>query len=118
MKQLKANKTSLYQLVESRLFAFQEWAVIPKLRDMLFRKAYRNPDYFLEWQTEEGSYTAWFGTCVGKALLTINYYCGSKPEQRKVFEIPMDELNRRGLIEEKEEGKRYVHQKDEPEPGR
>ena len=61
MLRLKANKTSLYKLVNY-------YVSLPRMRQTQFTKAYRSPDYWLTW-------TDGWGRC-GKAFLSA---CGGKP---------------------------------------
>ena len=72
MFRLKANKTSLYKLVG-------EFEDLPPMRRVTITKAYRTPDWWLKWTNADGLLcVAFFSTCMGKALLSIDKkeFCG------------------------------------------
>ena len=64
MLRLKANKTSLYRLVG-------QYAKLPKMYKTEFKKAPRQPDYWLKWFDGEFFCSAFFTGCVGGPLLSI-----------------------------------------------
>lgn len=53
MLRLKANKTSLYNLVAT-------YKPLPGMRRVDFKKANGRPDYWLEWTTDDGHTKAFF----------------------------------------------------------
>lgn len=64
MLRLKANKTSLYNLVA-------EFMPLPGIRRVDFTKAPRTPDYWLEWATGDGYAKAFLSSSLGHPILTI-----------------------------------------------
>ena len=95
MLRLKATKTSLYKLVG-------EYEALPPMRRVEFTKAYRTPDWWLNWTDAAGLWcTAFFAVCMGKPLLSIgkNEFCGPQTS-REVHELELDNLRERGMVEE------------------
>ena len=61
---LKANKTSLYNLVAT-------YKPLPGMRRVDFQKANGRPDYWLEWTTDDGHTKAFLSSSLGCPILTI-----------------------------------------------
>ena len=61
---LKANKTSLYNLVAT-------YKPLPGMRRVDFQKANGRPDYWLEWTTDDGHMKAFLSSSLGHPILTI-----------------------------------------------
>ena len=64
MLRLKANKTSLYNLVAT-------YKPLPGMRRVDFQKANGRPDYWLEWTTDDGHTKAFLSSSLGHPILTI-----------------------------------------------
>ena len=64
MLRLKANKTSLYNLVAT-------YKPLPGMRRVDFQKANGRPDYWLEWTTDDGHTKAFLSSTMGHPVLTI-----------------------------------------------
>ena len=95
MFRLKANKTSLYKLVG-------EFEDLPPMRRVTITKAYRTPDWWLKWTDADGLLcVAFFSTCMGKALLSIDKkeFCGPQVS-RVVHDLDTKDLLERGMVEE------------------
>lgn len=95
---LKATKTSLYNLVGA-------FAQLPKMRRTEFKKAFRSPDYWLEWYADGTEYRAFFAAGWGTALLAIESKeyddaSGDYRHTREVHKVSLDELRERDLVEE------------------
>lgn len=95
MLRLRATKTSLYRLVS-------DYEILPPMRRVRLTKAYRTPDWWLKWTDADGLLcVAFFSTCMGKALLSIEKkeFCG--PEvSRVVYGLDLEDLRSRGMVEE------------------
>ena len=95
MLRLKATKTSLYKLVH-------EYQSLPPMRRTRFTKAFREPDYWLEWRNADGLFCkAFLSACGGSALLSVTRkeFCG--PERGYVtYGLELPELRKRGMVEE------------------
>ena len=91
---LKANKTSLYNLVAT-------YKPLPGMRRVDFTKAPRTPDYWLEWATGDGYAKAFLSTIMGRPLLsiTIRDVDGSQLSY-KVHNLSVEGLRERGMVEE------------------
>ena len=85
MLRLKANKTSLYNLVAT-------YKPLPGMRRVDFQKANGRPDYWLEWTTDDGHTKAFLSSSLGHPILTITTHdaaafplrdCGSAAWWRK-----------------------------------
>ena len=95
MLRLKATKTSLYKLVH-------DYEPLPPMRRTRFTKAYREPDYWLEWADADGLWCrAFLSSCGGSALLAVTRkeFCGPE-HSRVVYGLGLPELRRRGMVEE------------------
>lgn len=94
MLRLKANKTSLYKLVAA-------YEVLPSMRRVRFTKAYRRPDYWLEWVNASGLLcVAFFATCMGKPMLAIERKeIGGPQVSRVVHGLDTKDLQERGMVE-------------------
>lgn len=94
MLRLKANKTSLYNLVGT-------YEAMPPMRRVTITKAYRAPDWWMKWTDADGLLcVAFFSACGGKALLSITKkeFCG--PEiSRVVHAIDLQDLQERDMVE-------------------
>ena len=99
MMQLKATKTSLYNFITC-------YEPLPEMRKTEFIKAIRARSWWLKWYDGELYCKAYFSTCAGRALLSIEKYIdgayGIQMISRKVYNISLDDLRARGMIEEKE----------------
>lgn len=94
MFRLKANKTSLYKLVNT-------YEDLPPMRRVEFTKAYRTPDWWLKWTDADGLLCeAFFFTCMGKPLLSIDKkeFCGPQVS-RIVHTLDTKDLLERGMVE-------------------
>lgn len=93
MLRLKANKTSLYKLVH-------DYEPVPPMRRTQFTKAFRDPDYWLEWADACGLWCkAFFSTCGGKPLLSITKRDGGEEVSRVVHGLTLSDLLERGMVE-------------------
>ena len=94
MLRLKANKTSLYKLVG-------EYEDLPPMRQVTITKAYRVPGWWLRWTDAAGLLcVAFFDTCMGQALLSIEKkeFCGPQVS-RVVHDLDAKGLLERGMVE-------------------
>ena len=98
MLRLKATKTSLYKLVAE---------FVPNLPPMRsgtsFIKYPRTPDYALDWITQEWDTAhAFFSTCMGRPLLSIEIKSGEtgKTVNRTTHAMNLRDLRERGMVEE------------------
>ena len=92
---MKANKTSLYKLVA-------EYEDLPPMRQVTITKAYRSPDWWLKWTDADGLLCmAFFATCLGKPLLSIEKkeFCGPQVSC-VVHDLDAKALLERGMVEE------------------
>lgn len=90
---LKANKTSLYKLVA-------EFAPLPGIRRVDFTKAFRTPEYWLEWVTDDGYAKAFLSVCAGHPVLsiTVRDIDGSQISY-EAHTLPVSALRERGMVE-------------------
>ena len=95
MFRLKANKTSLYKLVGT-------YEALPTMRRVTITKAPRTPDWWLEWADGGGMWCkAFFSTCMGKPLLSIEKKEFGGPQvSRVVYDLDAKDLLERGMVEE------------------
>ena len=79
---LKANKTSLYNLVAT-------YKPLPGMRRVDFQKANGRPDYWLEWTTDDGHTKAFLSSSLGHPILTITTHdaAGSCTMRRTAFPL-------------------------------
>lgn len=95
MERLKANKTRLWELVrdytEGTPYAVEERCVCR------FWKAYRRPDYYLEWMTDEGLCRASLVPVMGRVLLSVDVDRGHW-DRVMMKRISMNDLRRRGMV--------------------
>lgn len=101
MLHLKATKTSFYKLIEEKTQLIPE-VVMTSLRKSRFWKAFRRPDYFLEWRWEEHFYRAFLAAVCGTPLLTIERYKDGEMDNRQVIWLPLKELQDLGMVKEVE----------------
>lgn len=101
MERLKANKTKLWELV--RDYTEGTPYEVEKRCACRFWKAHRRPDFYLEWQSEEGPCRAGLAAVMGKALLSIdvNHGCWVRVILKR---ISMENLRRRGMTEKRRDG--------------
>lgn len=95
MLRLKANKTSLYRLVG-------QYAKLPKMNKTEFKKAPRQPDYWLEWFDGDFCKAFFAGRC-GQAVLIVTKQDSFLHEHtifREVNRLSIDDLRERGMIED------------------
>lgn len=118
MLRLKATKTSLYRLVAAYVDN------LPPMRSgTQFIKYPRRPDYAMDWITPEwDTGHAFFSTCMGHALLSIEIKGGKTGTvSRKVYDLDPQDLRERGMVEEfvpaaerrrtkREEGEEICHE--------
>ena len=96
MMQLKATKTSLYKLVST-------YEDLPGMRKTTIKKAYRRPDWWLEWVDERGlRCNAFFSIVLGQPLLAIEKMERFERRQisRVVHRLDINDLMERGMTEE------------------
>lgn len=96
MERLKANKTKLWELV--RDYTEGTPYEVEGRSFCRYWKAYRCPDYYLEWQTEEGPCRAGLMTVMGKVLLSVEVDRGCW-ERVMLKRVSMENLRRRGMVE-------------------
>ena len=96
MLRLTANKTKLYTLVADYVDN------LPPMRKATFTKYPRTPDYALEWATEREKGRAFFSTCMGRPLLSVEIRDGEtgKTVSRNVYNLDLQDLRERGMVEE------------------
>lgn len=98
MLRLKTTKTSLYRLVAEYV------ANLPPMRSgTQFIKYLRRPDYAMDWITPEWDTAhAFFSTCMGRPLLSIEIKDGETGEtvSREVYNLDLQDLRERGMVEE------------------
>ena len=94
MFRLKANKTSLYKLVGS-------YEAMPPMRRVTIKTAHRAPDWWLKWTDADGLLcVAFFSTCLGKPLLSIEKKeFGGPRVSRVVHDLDAKDLLERGIVE-------------------
>ena len=71
------------------------------MRRVTITKAYRAPDWWLKWTDADGLLcVAFFSTCMGKALLSIDKkeFCGPQVS-RVVHDLDTKDLLERGMVE-------------------
>ena len=81
MLRLKANKTSLYNLVAT-------YKPLPGMRRVDFQKANGRPDYWLEWTTDDGHLTITTQDAAGGQLY------------HEAHRLSVEGLRERGMVEE------------------
>ena len=86
MLRLKANKTSLYNLVAT-------YKPLPGMRRVDFQKANGRPDYWLEWTTDDGHTKAFLSSSLGHPILTITTH-------DEAHRLSVEGLRERGMVEE------------------
>ncbi len=101
MKSLKANKTTLYNLMRD-MARDLDWLFIPALRKVTFEKAYRRPNFFLRWRNDDGTHSqAFFCACLGCATLAIELHdMDGQQLHRVVYNPSIDNLMKRGMVED------------------
>ncbi|MGO5029998.1 hypothetical protein [Candidatus Agathobaculum pullicola] len=101
MKRLKANKTTLYNLVRD-MTRNLDWLYIPALRKVTFEKAYRRPNFSLSWRNDDGTHSqAFFCACLGCATLAIELHDMDEQQLHRVVCNPsIDNLIERGMVED------------------
>lgn len=94
MLRLKASKTSLYKLVA-------DFTPLPGIRRVDFIKAFRTPEYWLEWVTDDGYAKAFLSVCAGRPVLsiTVRDVDGSQISN-ETRNLSVDLLRDRGMVEE------------------
>ena len=95
MFRLKANKTSLYKLVNT-------YEALPPMRRVTMTKAPRTPDWWLEWADADGLWCkAFFSTCARRPVLSIEKKeFGGQQASRVVYALDAKDLLERGMVEE------------------
>ncbi len=95
MERLKANKTRLWELV--RDYTEGTPYEVEKRSACRFWKAYRRPDYYLEWMTDEGPCRAGLVPVMGRVLLSVDVDRGYW-DRVMLKRISMNDLRRRGMV--------------------
>lgn len=94
MLRLKANKTSLYKLVET-------YTPLPGMRRVDFQKANGRPDYWLEWTTEDGHTKAFLSATLGRPILTITTHdAAGGTLYNEAHHLSIEGLREMGMVEE------------------
>lgn len=96
MERLKANKTRLWELV--RDYTEGTPYEVEKRSVCRFWKAFRRPDYYLEWMTDEGTCRAELFPVMGKVLLSVDVDRGCW-DRVMLKRISKENLRRRGMVE-------------------
>lgn len=91
---LKANKTSLYNLVAT-------YKPLPGMRRVDFQKANGRPDYWLEWTTDDGHTKAFLSSSLGHPILTITTHDAAGGQlYHEAHRLSVEGLRERGMVEE------------------
>lgn len=91
---LKANKTSLYNLVAT-------YKPLPGMRRVDFQKANGRPDYWLEWTTDDGHTKAFLSSSLGHPILTITTHDAAGGQlYHEAHRFSVEGLRERGMVEE------------------
>lgn len=91
---LKANKTSLYNLVAT-------YKPLPGMRRVDFQKANGSPDYWLEWTTDDGHTKAFLSSSLGHPILTITTQDAAGGQlYHEAHRLSVEGLRERGMVEE------------------
>ena len=91
---LKANKTSLYNLVAT-------YKPLPGMRRVDFQKANGRPDYWLEWTTDDGHTKAYLTSSLGPPLQTLTPQAAAGGQQYQAApRLSVEGLRERGMVEE------------------
>lgn len=91
---LKANKTSLYNLVAT-------YKPLPGMRRVDFQKANGRPDYWLEWTTDDGHTKAFLSSSLGHPILTITTHDAVGGQlYHEAHRLSVEGLRERGMVEE------------------
>ena len=91
---LKANKTSLYNLVAT-------YKPLPGMRRVDFQKANGRPDYWLEWTTDDGHTKAFLSSSLGCPILTITTHDAAGGQlYHEAHRLSVEGLRERGMVEE------------------
>lgn len=94
MLRLKANKTSLYNLVAT-------YKPLPGMRRVDFQKANGRPDYWLEWTTDDGHMKAFLSSSLGRPILTITTQDAAGGQlYHEAHRLSVEGLRERGMVEE------------------
>ena len=94
MLRLKANKTSLYNLVAT-------YKPLPGMRRVDFQKANGRPDYWLEWTTDDGHTKAFLSSSLGHPILTITTHDAAGGQlYHEAHRLSVEGLRERGMVEE------------------
>lgn len=94
MLRLKANKTSLYNLVAT-------YKPLPGMRRVDFQKANGRPDYWLEWTTDDGHTKAFLSSSMGHPILTITTHDAAGGQlYHEAHRLSVESLRERGMVEE------------------
>lgn len=94
MLRLKANKTSLYNLVAT-------YKPLPGMRRVDFQKANGRPDYWLEWTTDDGHTKAFLSYSLGHPILTITTHDAAGGQlYHEAHRLSVEGLRERGMVEE------------------
>ena len=92
MLRLKANKTSLYNLVAT-------YKPLPGMRRVDFQKANGRPDYWLEWTTDDGHTKAFLSSSLGHPILTITTHDAAGGQlYHETHRLSVEGLRERGMV--------------------
>ncbi len=91
---LTANKTKMLELTKAMGYN--------PPRKAQFVKAFRSRTWWLEWEDNDGSYSATLSTAAGRAFWGMRYqeYDTGRPEQWTAKTLSLTELQKFGLVEE------------------
>lgn len=92
---LKANKTKMVKLLCDRGYK-------PTIKRARYEKAFRSRSFWLTWLESDGLYNALLMTAGGRTYLRVT---NETTNVEKMIHIPLDELKKRDMIEEVDNGK-------------
>lgn len=98
MLRIKTNKTNLYRLAKEKSKSVR-WCSLPPMNRTRFWKAFRLPDYFLEWYTNGCSYRCYLAAVAGSPLLAIERSTEGIETHRQVFRLTVEDLQAKGMVE-------------------
>lgn len=92
---LKANKTKMIKLLCARGYK-------PTVKRARYEKAFRSRSFWLTWFESDGLYNALLMTAGGRTYLRVT---NETTNVEKMIHVPLDELKKRDMIEEVDNGK-------------
>lgn len=91
---IKTTKTSLYKLVK-------RYVPVPIMRRTEFKKAPRQPDYFLNWHQEDGFAQAFLAVSMGRPFLSVDVRdIDGHQLSREIHNLTVEGLRELDMIEE------------------